>query len=82
MRAVREPGQSQASADALAVYMSAGDEVSDARLETYRLARELRRARAVLKEAEIIESRALRRYEAVPWGEAGVDALGYAEAAS
>lgn len=68
--ATREPGQSQASADALDALMEAGMRTSDARCEVARLQRQLREARKVLKAAEAAEQAADAAYIATPYADA------------
>jgi predicted ferric reductase len=67
--AIREQGQSQASADALEVYMEASRAASEARCEAQWLAEQLRKARKAVKAAEQAEADALRAYESTPYAE-------------
>lgn len=62
-----EPGQSQASADALEAALEAGYRTSDARQEVTTLRRQLREARAALARAQAEEQEAVKAYEATPW---------------
>lgn len=65
----REPGQSQASVDALAAYLRTVDATSVARVEARRLRRELRLAVQAQREAEAAEAEAERAYFATPYAE-------------
>lgn len=69
MTTTREAGQSIESAEALQVYMDASTAASDANLAVTRLLRELKAARAALKNAKTIEAEAERAYYATPYGE-------------
>lgn len=66
---MREPGQSTASADALAAWVRATDEVSVIHSEVGQLRRDLRAATKKLKEARDAVEAADRFYIATPWAE-------------
>lgn len=67
MTATREAGQTQASADALAVYMDAAAAAMAARCEVARIGRQLREARKAARAAEAAERAAEVNYLETPY---------------